>query len=192
MSPGDYPGAVPGSLWIFTNGDFVRFYRNGLKVGDFYPEREHFGHLPHPPIRIDAEIVYGQGENWGTGAAVYRFDVVRDGRLLRRIIRRPAQQVFLDVVCSHTQLVEGNSYDVALLRIRAVDGQGLVLPYYNEPLRLRAWGPIELIGPDTISLKGGCGGTYVRTLGGSGRAKVTLFGQGAEPVEIELDVVKRG
>lgn len=192
MSPGDYPGAVPGSLWIFTNGDFVRFYRNGLKVGDFYPEREHFGHLPHPHIRIGAEIVYGQGENWGAGAAVYRFDVIRDGRLLRRIIRRPAQQVFLDVVCSHTQLVEGDSYDVALLRIRAVDGQGLVLPYYNEPLRLRAWGPIALIGPDTISLKGGCGGTYVRTLGGSGRAKVTLFGQGAEPVEIDLDVVKRG
>lgn len=192
MSPGDYPGAVPGSLWIFTNADFVRFYRNGLKVGDFYPERERFGHLPHPPIRIGADIVYGQGENWGTGAAVYRFDVIRDGHLLRRIIRRPAQQVFLDVVCSHTQLVEGTSYDVALLRIRAVDSQGLVLPYYNEPLRLRAWGPIELIGPDTISLKGGCGGTYVQTLGGSGRAKVTLIGEGAEPVEIYLDVVKRG
>ncbi len=190
MTPGDYPGAVPGKVWVFTNADFVRLYRNGTVIGNFYPDRERFGHLPHPPIGIDPSYMFGNGENWGLGAPIFRFDVIKDGHLIRRIIRRPAQGAYLDVICSHTRLIEGSSYDVALLRIRAVDGQGLALPYYNEPLRLMAWGPVALIGPDTISLKGGCGGAFVRTLGGEGPAKVTIFGNGMEPVEIYLDVCK--
>lgn len=190
MTPGDYPGAVPGKVWVFTNADFVRLYRNGAVIGDFYPDREHFGHLPHPPIGIDPSYMFGNGENWGLGAPVFRFDVIKDGHLIRRIIRRPAQGAYLDVICSHDRLVEGASYDVALLRIRAVDGQGLPLPYYNEPLRLMVWGPVALVGPDTISLKGGCGGAFVRTLGGEGPAKVTIFGNDMEPVEIYLDVIK--
>lgn len=107
-----------------------------------------------------------------------------------RRIRRPVQSPYLDVWCSHTVLVEAHSYDTALIRIRAVDSQGMTLPYYNEPVRIKVSGSIERIGPEAVSLKGGCGGTYVRTLGRAGNAKVTIFAEGMEPVEIYMTVRK--
>ena len=49
------------------------------------------------------------------------------------------------------------------VRIRAVDTHGNVLPFYQEPVRITAEGDIAIIGPDTIALQGGMGGTYVKT-----------------------------
>lgn len=191
MAPGDYGADRPESLWIFTNCDYVRAFREGSFLGKFYPDREQFGHLPHPPINIPGQFLYGSVNAGAMGETpAFRFEFIKDGRLVRRMIRRPATKAYLDVLCSHTLLVEKNSYDMALLRIRAVNAQGLLLPYYNEPVRIKASGPIAIVGPDTISLKGGCFGTLVRTLGGSGNAKVTLFAQGMEPVEIYLEVEK--
>ncbi|MFR8844544.1 MAG: hypothetical protein ACLVGL_05515 [Waltera sp.] len=55
------------------------------------------------------------------------------------------------------------------MRIRAVDDHGNVLPFYQEPVRLIAEGDISIIGPDTIALQGGMGGTYVKSTGRSGQ-----------------------
>lgn len=188
---GDSGSGESESVWIFTNCDFVRVFREGFYVGKFFPERQRFGHLPHPPIRILRTALFEQGCFMKNGSNIFRFEFIKDGRLVRTIIRRPAEGVHLDVWCSHTCLIEENSYDMALLRIRAVDEEGLLLTHYNEPVHLRAWGPVAVEGPDTISLKGGCGGALIRTLGGSGNAKVTLFAHGIEPVEIYLDVKNR-
>lgn len=188
VAPGDYAGTRPGSLWIFTDCDCVKAYREDVFLGEFYPDRTYFLHLPHPPVEIPADVLYGKKRSWGFGAAAFYFDFIKNGRLCRRIVRRPAKKAYLDVWCSHTHLIEKDSYDMALLRIRAVDARGLLLPYYNEPVRIKASGPVKIVGPETISLKGGCFGTIVRTLGGSGAAKVTLFSGHMEPVEIYMNV----
>ena len=188
MAPGDYEAGRPGSLWVFTNCDYVRAFREGSFLGEFFPDQSRFRHLPHPPVEIPAHILYGDRLQQGNG--IFRFEFIKNGRLIQRILRRPASKAYLDVLCSHTCLVERDSYDMALLRIHAVDAQGLLLPYYNEPVRIKVSGPIALVGPDTISLKGGCFGTFVRTLGGKGNAKVTLFACGMEPVEVYMNVRK--
>ena len=44
-------GLIP--IWIATNCDCVRVYKNGVLVGDFFPEHSMFPSLPHPPVRIN-------------------------------------------------------------------------------------------------------------------------------------------
>ncbi len=46
----DGGGAVP--FYVLTNCDLVRVYKNGVLVDDFYPEREAFPNLPHPPVLV--------------------------------------------------------------------------------------------------------------------------------------------
>ncbi|MFR8317665.1 MAG: glycoside hydrolase family 2 protein [Catenibacillus sp.] len=109
---------------------------------------------------------------------VYRFEACRrlpdGGEEKLSVLRGPVRSVRLEVTCDHTQLVEGHSYDVARISIQAVGDGGEVLPYFNEPVRIIAWGDIRVIGPHTISLKGGMGAVYIkttghRTFGGTGR-----------------------
>ena len=65
-----------------------------------------------------------------------------------------AHEIFL--IADTYELKEEETYDVATVRIRVVDQNMNLLNYCNEPLRLVTEGPIKLIGPDNISLKGGC------------------------------------
>ncbi len=53
MDIGEHPAGRLGEVWAFTNADCVRVYKNGRLLGDFYPDRAAFPHLPHPPVRID-------------------------------------------------------------------------------------------------------------------------------------------
>ena len=64
---------------------------------------------------------------------------------------------------SHIRLEDKDSYDVAAVRMEAVDEYGNRLRYFNEPIMLKATGGVDIIGPAIISLKGGIGGTYVKT-----------------------------
>ena len=75
-----------------------------------------------------------------------------------------------------TILCEDATYDAAAVRIRAVDEYGNLAPYWQEPVVLKCSGPIELIGPDIISLKGGSGGCYIKTTGISGDAVLGVNG----------------
>ena len=69
-----------------------------------------------------------------------------------------------------------------------MDEHDNVLPFYQEPLVLETEGPIEIIGDGIISLKGGMGGTYVRTLGTSGVGILRIKGGHIEEKEIRFTV----
>jgi beta-galactosidase len=90
-------------------------------------------------------------------------------------------------VSSHV-LREDRSYDVAAVRVQAVDEWDNLLYFSAEPLRLTVEGPIEIIGPDVIPLRGGMGGTYVRSTGVPGRAVLTLSNRQLGEVKIPFTV----
>ncbi len=123
--------------------------------------------------------------DWGGTSTVYRFEAIKDGKVVKTVIKKPMKEVHLEAIASHTDLKENNTYDVASVRIKAKDEYGNVLPFYQEPLMLKTEGPIELIGGNIISLKGGMGGTYVKTTGVEGTAK--LYIQNAEGKQIEIE-----
>ena len=52
VSRGERSGGGLIPLWVATNCDCVRVYKNGVLVDDFLPDRTLFPHLPHPPVRI--------------------------------------------------------------------------------------------------------------------------------------------
>jgi beta-galactosidase len=104
--------------------------------------------------------------------------------------------VSLEVRADTVALREEATYDVATIRIRAVDQNGNTLPYYLEPVQLTVSGPVELIGPAIIPLRGGMGGAYLKTKGGKGKAALTVTPAGAantgtaapKPVTLKFEV----
>lgn len=47
---------LPERMPIYTNADKVTLYRGDMLVGDFFPARKLYPHLPHPPVFIDSFI----------------------------------------------------------------------------------------------------------------------------------------
>ncbi|MBQ6845339.1 MAG: glycoside hydrolase family 2 protein [Agathobacter sp.] len=127
--------------------------------------------------------------NWGETATSYRFEAIKDGKVAKVVIKEPMRKPKLSVKVSHTKLREANTYDVASIRIRAVDENENVIPFYQEPLKVEVEGPLSLIGHDILSLKGGMGGLYVKTIGEKGIAKVRLTNPQLETVEVEFEIL---
>ena len=96
-----------------------------------------------------------------------------------------------DISVSSNTLLDSDSYDVAAVRIRLVDDNGNVLPFANDPISLSTIGPIEVIGPSIISLQGGMGGTYVKTTGKAGEAKLIITPQFGDSKEVRFQVEAR-
>lgn len=128
--------------------------------------------------------------DWGGASTVYRFEAVKDGKVVKRLVKEPARRVSLQCTADHSELLEEHSYDVALVRIKAVDQNGNVLPFFNEPVQLETKGDIEIIGPECISLKGGMGGVYVKSLGRGGQGKLTIRNGQTKECEIAFSVQK--
>ena len=246
MDIGEHPGCNRGNIYILSNADSVKMYKNDRFIKEYLPGMSPYKHLKHGPILIDDFIgdSFAQNErfrpkhakeitdamnlvargslnhipkrlyltalkllliyhidfaevtrlytkyigDWGGTATVYRFDAIKDGKVVKSVTKEPVHEIRLEAEADHTILTEQHSYDVALVRIRAVDDHGNVLPFYQEPVRLITEGDISIIGPDTIALQGGMGGTYVKSLGRSGQGALLLQSLTAGEVRIPFQI----
>ncbi len=136
-----------------------------------------------------AGLYYKYIGGWGGAVTTFRFEAIKDNQVVKVINKSPSSSVRLSVKTSTSTLVEGDSYDVADIRIMAIDENGNQLPYYQEPISLKTWGTIDLIGPEVISLKGGMGGTYVRTKGEKGEGGILLKQSDLGETEIRFHVI---
>ena len=234
MDIGEHPASTMDKIYIITNADSVRMYKNGSFLKEYRPEDSEFRHLKHGPILIgdymgdrlreeeglapkQAEILrellndcaihglekappklkakaikalarYHMGEadiqrlygkyvgSWGDSATVYRFEAVKNGTVVKTVEKGPVRDLQMIVDVSHHTLRDGAAYDVAAVRVRMTDRTESknLLRFYNGPVKLSVTGPIEIIGPKILTLRGGCGGTYVKTTGEPGQATLTL------------------
>ena len=123
----------------------------------------------------DAYALYGKYiGNWGDKAVVYRFDAIKDGQVVKSVSKTPFTSLSLKAIPSTTELCEGETYDVAAIRMEMTDQNGNRLPFLNEAVEITLEGAAEIIGPKTAMLRGGCGGTYIKTIGKSGKAILKL------------------
>lgn len=53
MNIGEFEGSLLDDIYIFTNCDYVKLYKNDKYINTFYPNKDKFKHLPHPLIIID-------------------------------------------------------------------------------------------------------------------------------------------
>lgn len=126
--------------------------------------------------------------DWGGSSTIYRFEAIKNGKVVKTIIKEPMKSMHLKVQVDHSELIEKHTYDVAALRIQAVDENNNCLNFYNEPLLLETEGPIEVIGPKVISLKGGMGGTYIKTIGEEGKGILKIKASQTEEIMLEFTV----
>ena len=247
MDIGEHPATNLGNVYIFTNADSVKMYKNGHFIKEYKPSDSKFNGIPHGPILVDdfvgdmleteegytkeqsemiagalnylaihgyqnfpPHIIWTIGKavmkykmkvqdmvslytkyigNWGETATSYRFEAIKNGEVVKTVVKEPMRKTSLEAKVSHTKLHEGSTYDVAAVRIRAIDENQNLLPFYQEPIKVEVEGPIAVIGGDMISLKGGMGGLYIKTIGEKGRAKLRLVNPQCETVEIDFNIV---
>ena len=141
----------------------------------------------------DAYRLYGTYVgSWGKAATVYRFEAYKGGELVKTLVRSAATDLHLEAEADHTALTEGATYDAALVRLTMRDQNGAVLPFYHGNVRASVTGPLELIGPKDVTLRGGCGGVYVRTTGREGEGLLTLTNDQADPVTVRFEITRQG
>ena len=112
--------------------------------------------------------------NWGSKETIYKFEAIRNGKIFKTINLSKARSMHLVSNPSSLILKEDNTYDVALVRLCALDQNDNVLSYYNEGFTVKCSGAIDLIGPDVLSFKGGYSGVYVKTNGNKGIGKLEI------------------
>ncbi len=247
MDIGEHPECIRGDIWLFTNADSVKMYKNDVFIKEYYPKNTPYKNLPHGPILVDdfigdtlhenekfskgfakkvaralnASARFGMGNmslgdkitgfelmlfhrmsvkdivdiyqkyigDWGGEATSFKFEAIKDGNVAATVIKETVKGISLDITVSHTELSDERSYDVASVRIRAVDQNGNVLPFFQEPVKLKTEGAIEIIGPRTVPLRGGMAGTYIKSkhrMGSAGKLMITLRASG-EKIKKEID-----
>ena len=137
----------------------------------------------------DGVALYGKYVgNWGGEATAWRFDAVKEGKTVASVTCCPNTELRMEITPSNLQLQEGDTYDMAAIRIRITDGNGITAAYAQLPVKLELQGAAELVGPDVVTAEGGMCGTYIRTTGETGTASLTLRAEGLEPVTVEFTV----
>ena len=124
----------------------------------------------------------------GSPTSVYRFEAVWHGRAVKTVIREPVQSVRLECTVHNPILTDGPTWDCAAVSLRAIDQNGNLLPYCSEAVQLRVEGPVEILGPSVVPLRGGMAGTYLATTGEAGRAVLHCKMEGALDTEAVLTI----
>ena len=247
MDIGEHPGSNRGEVYILTNADSVKMYKNGRFIKEYTQEDSSYKNLLHGPIRVTDYIgdaikegepgmsekqaedlktllnevarvgLYGMSKkmmakagyvsvkyrmsmtdavayfnkyvgDWGSESTVYKFEAYKNGAIVKEVTLAPMTKRELSVSVDHKELHEDTSYDVAAVRILDKDENGNLLPFSNDPICLSTVGPIEIIGPSIISLQGGMCGTYVKTNGKTGDAKLIITPQHGSSKTIEFTI----
>ena len=248
MDIGEHPACVRGNLWMFTNADSVKMYKNGRFIKEYFPHNKYYPHLKNSPILIDdfigdsiaknenfkpdqaktltkalnylarhgygtlppkillmaakCVVLYGMKINdivdlytkyagdWGGSSREYRFDAIMQGKVVKSVTKSPMNKGSLKADVYKNVLTDAETYDMTTIRIVAVDEYGNTLNYSNEPIKIEVSGPVEIVGPDVVSLRGGMSGTYIKTTGAEGQATVKISNSQLGEQIINLEVKK--
>ena len=232
MDIGEHPAGNRGEIYIFSNCDSVKMYKNDVFIKEYTKDDAICKSMISPPMLIDDFIgdqmiekegfserqnrivknalnysaVYGMENmparmkfslieamtrykmtfedayslfgkyigNWGGKATEFRFDGIKNGEVVKSVIKCSMSRLCLDLKVSSNKLTERSTYDVAAVRIKVADEFGNVMPFYNKQALVEIDGPVELIGPSMADINGGMGGIYIRSTGAEGKASVKI------------------
>ena len=232
MDIGERPAGNRGEIFIFSNCDSVKMYKDDIFIKEYTRDEAVFRNMISSPMLIDDFIgdqmkenegfserqnklvkdalnysaIYGLENmtgrmklsmveamtrykmtfddayalfgkyigNWGGKATEFRFDGIKNGEVVKSLIKCSMKRLCLDLNVSSGTLTEGATYDVAAIRIRVTDEFGNVMPFYNRKASVEVDGPVEVLGPSDADINGGMGGVYVRSTGEEGKAEVRI------------------
>ena len=254
MEIGDSAGGHVGAVYMFTNCDEVKLYKNGIHINTFdmkiEREKSEFKYLPYPPVilediigdQIEKQMQYkfskkdakrvkkalldikrysplgaalrnpfslikvmtvyklNMGDmtelygkyvtSWGGKQCSYKFEGYKNGEKVCEVEKGAFNSTYLDAVADSDTLVEGDTYDVTRIVVKALSNYKNVLPYDYSVIKIQTNDVVEVLGPKEVALMGGQIAFWVRTKGKEGKAKVKITNDKLGTKEIYLDVKK--
>ena len=178
-------GVLP--LIILTNCDYVEFQFNDSEERfSINPDFKNFSNLPHPPIIVDSEHfpenVFG---TWGTDWPNVTISGFIDRKLAisRRFVADPVP-TNLEIIPDLEEVSIGA--DVRVI-VRALDQVGNKMRYLNETISVNLSGPAIIFGPNSIPLRAGSAGFWIRSLG-IGKIKISIISNRFAQKEVSIIV----
>ena len=178
-------GVLP--LIILTNCDYVEFQFNDSEERfSINPDFKNFSNLPHPPIIVDSEHfpenVFG---TWGTDWPNVKINGFIDRKLAisRKFVADPVP-TNLEIIPDLEEV--SIDADVRVI-VRALDQVGNKMRYLNETISVNLSGPAIIFGPNSIPLRAGSAGFWIRSLG-LGKIKISIISNRFAKKEVSIIV----
>ncbi len=111
---------------------------------------------------------------WGLESITYRFEAIKEGKIIATKVIGSTHNHALLVEPDDTILKETDTYQTTRIVLKHVNMNHNPMTYSNEVIKLSIDGPLELIGPNLITLTGGSTGFYVKTIQKKGTAVINI------------------
>ncbi|MBK9122530.1 MAG: glycoside hydrolase family 2 protein [Chloroflexi bacterium] len=165
---GDYDeGHTVLPVRVFTNCDYVEAHVGDVPQGKFYPDREHFPHLPHPPILL-TDLAIRLAQPWNDLRVV---GFVGDKAVIEQSVAADGVPARLEITADDAA-IKADGIDMTRISFRITDHYGNVLPYAIAMVTLEVDGPADIFGETSFPLVGGQGAVYLKSRHTQGEAVV--------------------
>jgi beta-galactosidase len=128
---------------------------------------------------------------WGLESIEYTFEGIKDGITVIKQIKGSTYENDLYVYPDDLTLTETETYEVTRIVVKHQDSNLNHLLYSNETITVSVDGPLQLIGPNTLSLIGGSIGLYFKTIGETGNATITISSNYYQDKIVEIKVLEK-
>ena len=129
--------------------------------------------------------------SWGNQTISWKFEGIKDGQVVKTVIKEPFETMKVKVNVSSEELVEKDTYEMAIVSVSLLDQNNQILPYINRVLNVTTSKEVEIIGNHSISFVGGYASFMIQSKL-QGMAKVKLEVDGIASQVIEIQVKKEG
>lgn len=105
---------------------------------------------------VEIYQLYGKYiSGWGSDGLRYEFTGIKDGKEVIKAFAGPTSKYLYQITATKKELVYGDTYDVARVKILCVDEYGNTVAMDNSVFELETDGPIRILGPNKGALVGG-------------------------------------
>lgn len=170
-------------LYVFSNCDEIEVFVGETLQGRYKPNAEDFPNLPHPPFKINIQVLF-----WG--------GMFQDLRIVGYIAGEVAAEQRIDadglpfalVAEVDDEVIFADGADMTRLSVRIVDRYGNRLPYTNQVVTAEVDDEtlVDLIGENPFALVGGQAAFYVRARQQAGEVRIRISTPRLKPVEVQL------
>jgi len=137
----------------------------------------------------DAVNLFGKYySGWGQDQLSFTFKGYKDGKEVATLTKGTGTSMHLEVLPSTLNLQVEETYDVAMVSVRAKNNHDDILVYSNEVIRIETEGNIEILGPSLFPLRGGQGAFYVRSGRKEGGGSVKIISETMGEKEVRFTV----
>lgn len=112
--------------------------------------------------------------SWGEKSTQFRFDGYKAEALVCSVMKDTSRPPRLSVIADDDSLHEGATYDVTRICLQMTDANDQPLHYANHVIAVQVDGPLEIIGPQMFALIGGQRAFWLKTIGKTGQANVSI------------------